>query len=124
MANDNPDLDGGDNSEAIAKDQLRAFVERVERMEDSLIDAGPDVLDVRQRNVDSAVCLVHQLQFVGFGIDVLKLESGPGLLFEIGRDPWQVCTVALPNGHREGVVTPSRAGRERTRTESDRDRYG
>jgi len=46
MANDNPDLDGGDNSEAIAKDQLRAFVERVERMEEEKSAIATDIREI------------------------------------------------------------------------------
>ena len=46
MANDNPDLDGGDNAEAIAKDQLRAFVERIERMEEEKSAIATDIREI------------------------------------------------------------------------------
>ena len=46
MANDNPELDGGDNAEAIAKDQLRAFVERIERMEEEKSAIATDIREI------------------------------------------------------------------------------
>lgn len=46
MANDNPDLDGGDNAEAVAKDQLRAFVERIERMEEEKSAIATDIREI------------------------------------------------------------------------------
>lgn len=46
MANDNPDLNGGDNAEAVAKDQLRAFVERIERMEEEKSAIATDIREI------------------------------------------------------------------------------
>lgn len=46
MATDNPDLDGGDNAEAVAKDQLRAFVERIERMEEEKSAIATDIREI------------------------------------------------------------------------------
>lgn len=46
MSTDNPDLTGGDNSGAIAKDQLRAFIERIERMEEEKDAIATDIREI------------------------------------------------------------------------------
>lgn len=38
----NPDLSGGDNSSTVAADQLRAFIERVENVEEEIADLASD----------------------------------------------------------------------------------
>ncbi len=44
---DTPDLDGGDNSKAIAVADLRALIERVEKLEDERALLAEDVKEVK-----------------------------------------------------------------------------
>lgn len=43
---DGPDLAGGDNSEPVAKEKLRAFVERIERMEEEKKAITDDIREI------------------------------------------------------------------------------
>jgi uncharacterized protein (UPF0335 family) len=43
---DLPDLNGGDNSHNVARDQLRAFIERIERLEEEKQTISDDIKDV------------------------------------------------------------------------------
>ena len=43
---DNPDLNGGDNAHRVAADQLRAFCERIERLEEEKKAAADDIKEV------------------------------------------------------------------------------
>lgn len=38
----NPDLTGGDNAATVAADQLRAFIERIENVEEEMADLSSD----------------------------------------------------------------------------------
>lgn len=42
----NPDLDGGDNAQTVAAGQLRAFIERVERLEEEKATIAEDIREV------------------------------------------------------------------------------
>ena len=44
--NDNPDLDGGDNSKAIAQGQLRSLVERIEKLTEERETINDDIREV------------------------------------------------------------------------------
>lgn len=44
--NDKPDIKGGDNSHRVAADQLRSFVERVERLEEEKATIATDIKEV------------------------------------------------------------------------------
>lgn len=44
--NDKPDIKGGDNAHAVARDQLKAFVERIERLEEEKATIATDIKDV------------------------------------------------------------------------------
>lgn len=46
MTNDLPNIDGGDNAQTIAAGQLRAFIERVERLEEEKQAIADDIKDV------------------------------------------------------------------------------
>lgn len=46
LASDNPDIDGGANAQAVAAGQLRAFLERVERLEEEKKTIGDDIKEV------------------------------------------------------------------------------
>lgn len=43
---DNPDLKGGANSEAVAKDQIKAFIDRIERLEEEKAAIAGDIKEV------------------------------------------------------------------------------
>jgi len=43
---DNPDIDGGDNAQTVAAGQLRAFIERVERLEEEKRTIADDIKQV------------------------------------------------------------------------------
>lgn len=43
---DNPEINGGDNSARVAREELRAFIERIERLEQEKKDLGVDVREV------------------------------------------------------------------------------
>ncbi len=43
---DKPDMDGGDNAKAIAVGQLRAFIERRERLEEEKATIGEDIKEL------------------------------------------------------------------------------
>lgn len=45
--NDKPEIDGGDNSTAVAAGQLRALVERVERLEEDKKAIAEDIKQVK-----------------------------------------------------------------------------
>ncbi len=44
---DNPDINGGDNAHRVAADELRAFIERVERLEDEKDVIGEDIKSIK-----------------------------------------------------------------------------
>lgn len=44
--NDLPDIDGGANAQTIAAGQLRAFIERIERLEEEKRAIADDIKDV------------------------------------------------------------------------------
>lgn len=46
MTNDLPNIDGGDNSQTVAAGQLRAFIERIERLEEEKKTISDDIKDV------------------------------------------------------------------------------
>jgi uncharacterized protein (UPF0335 family) len=46
MAEKKPDLDGGDNAYRVAADELRTFIERVERLEEEKKTINDDIKDV------------------------------------------------------------------------------
>lgn len=46
MTNDLPNIDGGDNAQTIAAGQLRAFIERVERLEEEKQTIADDIKNV------------------------------------------------------------------------------
>jgi uncharacterized protein (UPF0335 family) len=43
---DNPDIAGGDNSQTVSADQIRAFIERIERLEDEKATIALDIKEV------------------------------------------------------------------------------
>ena len=43
---DNPDITGGDNAQTVAKDHLRSFIERIERLEDEKKAIADDIREV------------------------------------------------------------------------------
>lgn len=43
---DNPDIKGGANAQTVAAGQLRAFIERIERLEEEKKTIGDDIKDV------------------------------------------------------------------------------
>lgn len=43
---DNPDITGGDNAHSIARDHLRAFIERIERLEEEKKALADDIREV------------------------------------------------------------------------------
>ena len=43
---DNPDIEGGENSQAVAADQIRAFIERIERLEEEKASIAGDIKEV------------------------------------------------------------------------------
>lgn len=43
---DTPDVNGGDNSQAIAGSEIRAFLERIERMEEEKAVAAADIKEI------------------------------------------------------------------------------
>lgn len=43
---DSPDMDGGDNAQTVAAGQLRAFIERVERLEEEKQTIADDIKEV------------------------------------------------------------------------------
>ena len=43
---DTPDIEGGSNSSVVAQDQLRAFVERIERLEEEKKAIADDIREV------------------------------------------------------------------------------
>ena len=45
MAN-RPDLTGGDNAHTVAKDQLRSFVERIERLEEEKAELSEGIREI------------------------------------------------------------------------------
>lgn len=46
MSTDNPDIDGGGNAQTVAAGQLRAFIERVERLEEEKKTIADDIKEV------------------------------------------------------------------------------
>lgn len=46
MTKNKPDLDGGDNESAVAGDQLKSIVERIERLESEKSDIADDIKGV------------------------------------------------------------------------------
>lgn len=44
---DNPDIAGGDNAHRVAADQLRSFIERVERLEEEKKTIAEDIKEVK-----------------------------------------------------------------------------
>ncbi len=46
MTNNLPGLDGGDNAQTVAAGQLRAFIERVERLEEEKQTIADDIKEV------------------------------------------------------------------------------
>ena len=46
MAKSNPEVTGGDNEKAIAVNQLRAIVERIERLASDKADIAEDIAEV------------------------------------------------------------------------------
>ena len=46
MAKSNPEVTGGDNEKAIAVNQLRAIVERIERLASGKADIAEDIAEV------------------------------------------------------------------------------
>ncbi len=46
MAKDQADISGGDNNHAVAADQLRAFVERIERMNEEKSAIVADIKEI------------------------------------------------------------------------------
>lgn len=44
---DTPDIFGGDNSKTVAAEQLRSYVERIERLEQEKKDLADDIREVR-----------------------------------------------------------------------------
>lgn len=47
MAKDSPDLEGGGNAHRAAADQLRSYVERIERLEEERKSVADDIKDVK-----------------------------------------------------------------------------
>lgn len=43
---DNPDIKGGDNSYTVAADQIKAFIERIERLEEEKASIAGDIKEV------------------------------------------------------------------------------
>ena len=43
---DSPDIEGGDNSHAVAADQIKAFIERIERLEEEKASIAGDIKEV------------------------------------------------------------------------------
>lgn len=43
---DNPDIEGGDNSYVVAADQIKAFIERVERLSEEKDSIAGDIKEV------------------------------------------------------------------------------
>lgn len=46
MTNDLPNIDGGNNAHTVAADQLRAFIERIERLETEKQAIADDIKEV------------------------------------------------------------------------------
>lgn len=46
MTKDNPDITGGDNAQTVAAGQLRAYIERIERLTEEKNSIADDIKDV------------------------------------------------------------------------------
>lgn len=61
MADKKPDIDGGDNASAVAKDQLKAFAERIVRLTEEKKTIADDIKDV-----------YGEAKMMGFDTKILK----------------------------------------------------